>query len=219
MPAAGDEVRIPIAGEAFIAASAETPADTHGLVLFAHGSGSSRFSPRNRYVAQVLRDAGFGTMLLDLLTVPEDVLDQRTAEFRFDVDLLAERLIAATRWVDQQPELASLPLGYFGASTGAAAALVGAARLPAKVAAIVSRGGRPDLAGADLRAVHAPTLLIVGGADPEVIALNRQAMDSLTVERELVIVPGATHLFAEPGALEEVATLAGDWFVRHLSDA
>jgi dienelactone hydrolase len=209
------EIQIPIGEGAFISASADLPSQPRGLVLFAHGSGSSRMSPRNRYVAQVLRDARFGTFLMDLLTEREDVLDQRTAEFRFDIDLLAERLGMATRWVRRQAGLESVPLGYFGASTGAAAALVAAARLPEIVAAVVSRGGRPDLAGAHLKAVRAPTLLIVGGADTQVIELNRLAMESLQSEHELVIVPNATHLFEEPGALEEVARLARDWFVQY----
>lgn len=208
------EVRIPIGDDAFISASEDLPARPRGLVLFAHGSGSSRMSPRNRFVAQVLRDAEFGTFLLDLLTEREDVLDRRTAEYRFDIDLLAARLSVATRWVRRQAGLDAVPIGYFGASTGAAAALVAAATAPAEIGAIVSRGGRPDLAGAHLRAVRAPTLLIVGGADTEVIMLNRRAMQELRAEHELVIVPGATHLFEEPGALEDVARLARDWFER-----
>lgn len=212
---ADSEVRIPIRGGAFVSASQALPARARGLVVFAHGSGSSRLSPRNRFVAQSLSEARLATLLLDLLTTEEEAIDERTAEFRFDIEFLAERLRAATAWSRCQPELASLPLGYFGASTGAAAALVAAAATPTEVAAIVSRGGRPDLAGAHLRAVRAPTLLIVGGADTDVIALNRRAMSALAVEHELVIVPRATHLFEEPGALEEVARLARDWFVRH----
>jgi len=208
------DVRIPIDG-AFMAGTLDVPAHPLGLVVFAHGSGSSRSSPRNRFVARMLGDAALGTLLLDLLTAREESLDRVDARFRFNIALLADRLAVATRWARVQPELTSLPLGYFGASTGAAAALVAAAESPAGIAAIVSRGGRPDLAGAHLRAVRAPTLLIVGGDDPEVITLNRRAMRELSVERELVIVPGATHLFEEPGALEEVARLAGDWFVRH----
>jgi dienelactone hydrolase len=213
------EIQIPIADGAFIAASQHLPAELQGLVLFAHGSGSSRMSPRNQFVARLLQAAGFGTFLLDLLTMQEDLLDRQTAEFRFDIDLLANRLVTATRWVRRQPGLESTPLGYFGASTGAAAALVAAAALPSTVAAVVSRGGRPDLAGAHLGAVRAPTLLIVGGADPQVITLNRRALEALEVERELVIVPGATHLFEEPGALETVAHLARDWFVRQFRSA
>ena len=211
------EVQIRIAGGGVIAASQDLPAQLRGLVLFAHGSGSSRMSPRNQFVAQVLQRAGFGTFLLDLLTEQEDAIDRKTAEFRFDIDLLADRLVTATRWVRQQAGLASLPLGYFGASTGAAAALVAAAALPSTVAAVVSRGGRPDLAGGHLQAVRAPTLLIVGGEDTQVITLNRRAMKSLQVENELVIVPGATHLFEEPGALEAVARYARDWFVRQFT--
>lgn len=209
-----EEVRIPI-GEGsveFISASVDVPAQPRGVVLFAHGSGSSRMSPRNRFVAQVLREAGLGFVLLDLLTTREDAVDLRTAEFRFNIELLAERLETATRWVRRQAGLETVPLGYFGASTGAAAALIAAARQPEAIAAVVSRGGRPDLAGAHLRAVRAPTLLIVGGADTEVIALNRRALEALACERELVIVPGATHLFEEPGTLEQVALLARDWF-------
>ncbi len=211
------EMRIPIGAQEYLSASVGLSEQPRGVVLFAHGSGSSRLSPRNRFVAQVLHEAGLCTVLLDLLTAREDAIDRRTAEFRFDIDLLAERLGIATQWVGRHEELRSLPLGYFGASTGAAAALVAAARLPGAVAAVVSRGGRPDLAGNDLLAVRAPTLLIVGGDDPQVIALNRRAMTLLAVERELVVVPGATHLFEEPGTLEEVARLARDWFVRHFS--
>lgn len=209
------DVEIPIADGASIAATQHLPTELRGLVLFAHGSGSSRFSPRNQFVAQLLQAAGLGTYLLDLLTAQEDLIDQQTAELRFDIDLLANRLVSATRWVRRQPGLESIPLGYFGASTGAAAALVAAAALPATVGAVVSRGGRPDLAGARLRAVRAPTLFIVGGADPQVITLNRRALETLEVEHELVIVPGATHLFEEPGALEAVAHFARDWFLRH----
>jgi dienelactone hydrolase len=174
-------------------------------------------SPRNRFVAGVLQDAALGTLLLDLLTLDEEVVDRENASFRFDIELLAERLAAATRWVQSQPSLGSIPLGYFGASTGAAAALVAAATMSTAIAAIVSRGGRPDLAGAALAEVQAPTLLIVGGADPDVITLNRRAARQLQVEHELIIVPGATHLFEEAGTLEEVASLARSWFVRHFS--
>lgn len=172
-------------------------------------------SPRNQFVARILREAELGTFLLDLLTEHEEQIDQETAELRFDIGLLADRLRTATTWAREQPSLASVPLGYFGASTGAAAALVAAATSPSRVAAIVSRGGRPDLAGPHLRAVHVPTLLIVGGADTEVIVLNRRAMRQLAAPHELVIVPGATHLFEEPGALEEVARLAREWFLRY----
>lgn len=211
------EVRIPVGAGAFIAATLAVPARPLGLVVFAHGSGSSRKSPRNQFVADFLGDADLGTLLVDLLTDPEESVDRETLTFRFNIELLSERLAAATRWARGQLGLASVPLGYFGASTGAAAALIAAARLPADVAAIVSRGGRPDLARLDLQAVRAPTLLIVGGDDPEVIELNRRAMRELRAEHELVIVPGATHLFEEPGALEQVAALARDWFVRYFT--
>jgi putative phosphoribosyl transferase len=211
------EVRIPVGRGALISASLDLPDRPSGLVLFAGESGSSRTSPRNRFVVHTLGDAGLGTMLLDLLTLHEEDVDRETLELRFDIDLLAERLAAATRWVRRQTDLFFVPLGYFAASTGAAAALVAAAAAPTEVAAIVSRGGRPDLAGRSLRAVHTPTLLIVGEDDPGVIALNRRAMRQLAGEHELVIIPGATHLFEEPGALEEVASLARDWFVRHFT--
>jgi putative phosphoribosyl transferase len=192
------------------------PERTTGLVLFAHGSGSSRHSPRNRYVAQVLQDAGLATLLIDLLTPDEERVDMRTAQLRFDIGLLAEHLVGATDWLNQQPDTSQLRVGYFGASTGGGAALVAAAQLPQAVGAVVSRGGRPDLAGPALPQVQAPTLLIVGGNDVPVIAMNQQAMAQLRAEKQLAIVPGATHLFEEPGALEEVARLARDWFLRYL---
>ena len=188
------------------------PPHAPGVILFAHGSGSSRLSPRNNYVARVLRDAGLATLLMDLLTEEED----RDYETRFDIDLLTRRLVAASRWIGKQPQSRGLAIGYFGASTGAAAALNAAARLGGAVGAVVSRGGRPDLADA-LDRVQAPTLLIVGGLDTEVIALNRQAYAQLRGEKELTIVPGATHLFEEPGTLEQVAELAARWFTRHLA--
>jgi putative phosphoribosyl transferase len=189
------------------------PAQASGIVLFAHGSGSSRHSPRNRFVAGTLRAYGIATLLMDLLTQREEEIDEQTAELRFDIPLLAKRLVGATHWVLQQPELRGLRIGYFGASTGAAAALVAAAQMPGVVSAVVSRGGRPDLAGNALGSVVAPTLLLVGGNDWEVIALNEQAMEQLgCMEKKLDIVPGATHLFEEPGALEEVARRATDWF-------
>lgn len=193
------------------------PEKSQGLVLFAHGSGSSRHSPRNQFVAELLNDGGLATLLLDLLTPQEEAIDRATAELRFDIGLLAGRLVAVTRWVRAQAPLEGLNLGYFGASTGAAAALVAAAALPDEIDAVVSRGGRPDLAGEYLRAVRAPTLLIVGGADRPVIGLNRQASALMSVERQLVIVPGATHLFEEPGALAEVARLSRTWFQRYLT--
>jgi pimeloyl-ACP methyl ester carboxylesterase len=196
------------------------PSGASGVVVFAHGSGSSRHSPRNRFVAQTLREAGLGTLLLDLLTAAEETEDVQTADYRFDIDLLAERVVGATDWLAGQAATADLPLGYFGASTGAAAALVAAARRPERVRAVVARGGRPDLAANDLPHVRAPTLLIVGGNDLPVIGLNRQALDRLgSREKELHVVPGASHLFEEPGALEEVARLAADWFTRHLARA
>jgi putative phosphoribosyl transferase len=187
------------------------PDDAQAIVLFAHGTGSSRFSPRNRFVADELNGAGLATLLIDLLTPEEEHAERVTRHLRFDIGLLAERLLAAT-----DAEQSGLPLGYFGASTGAAAALVAAAERPKRVGAVVSRGGRPDLAGEALGRVLAPTLLIVGGDDRLVLELNREAMEQLGAERELEIVPGATHLFEEPGALERVAELARDWFTRHL---
>ena len=197
----------------------EVPPGAHGVVLFAHGSGSSRKSPRNRLVAASLRGAGLGTLLLDLLTADEERADEVTRHLRFDIGMLAERLVAAADWLSQQRRTASLRLGCFGASTGAGAALVAAAVRPEVVGAVVSRGGRPDLAGAALPLVKAPTLLIVGGADEEVISLNRQAMAAMVAPVRLEIVPGATHLFEEPGALEAVSALAGRWFDEHLGAA
>jgi putative phosphoribosyl transferase len=192
------------------------PDEPKGLVIFAHGSGSGRNSPRNRFVADALNTAGLATLLLDLLTPQEEALDRRTAELRFDISLLARRLIGATDWVRSQPALNDYRLAYFGASTGAAAALVAAAIVPGEIFAVVSRGGRPDLAGQYLARVHAPTLLVVGGNDREVLALNRRASARMTADRQIVVVPGATHLFEEPGALEEVARLSRYWFVQHL---
>jgi len=199
--------------------SLAVPDGAQGLVLFAHGSGSSRHSPRNQYVARALRRAGLGTLLMDLLTAEEEMTDQYMRHLRFDIELLAMRLLGATDWLRQQSQTHDLAIGYFGASTGAGAALLAAAERPDQVRAVVSRGGRPDLAGPALIRVHTPTLLIVGGADTPVIDLNERAMELLEVEKELRIVPGATHLFEEPGALEEVARLAADWFVRHLVPA
>jgi putative phosphoribosyl transferase len=193
------------------------PDGARGVVLFAHGSGSGRHSPRNRYVAQTLRGAGLATLLIDLLTPEEEEVDLRTRHLRFDIGLLAERLVGATDWLAQDPDTRDLPVGYFGASTGAGAALVAAAQRQDIVGAVVSRGGRPDLAADDLSRVRAPTLLIVGGNDVPVIGMNREALAQLRAEKKLEIVPGATHLFEEPGALEEVARLAAGWFVRYLS--
>ncbi|MCR2830576.1 MAG: dienelactone hydrolase family protein [Acidithiobacillus ferrooxidans] len=187
------------------------PENALGLVLFAHGSGSSRLSPRNNYVAQVLRDGGIATLLFDLLTEEED----RVYATRFDIGLLSERLALATRWTQRQPEAAGLPLGYFGASTGAAAALRAAAQFGDAIAAVVSRGGRPDLTGPAISRVTAPTLLIIGGLDDVVIGMNETAYAELRAEKQMVIVPGATHLFEEPGTLEEAASLALAWFQRH----
>jgi pimeloyl-ACP methyl ester carboxylesterase len=187
-----------------------------GLVLFAHGSGSGRQSPRNRYVAAVLQNAGLATVLVDLLTHREEQVDSRTGELRFDIALLAGRVIAMNDWLVEHEPTNGLGVGLFGASTGAAAALVGAAARPVSVAAVVSRGGRPDLAGADLRSVRQPTLLIVGRRDEIVLELNRLAMKELAGEANLEIVEGASHLFEEPGSLEHVADLARDWFLRHL---
>jgi pimeloyl-ACP methyl ester carboxylesterase len=191
------------------------PEAASGIVLFAHGSGSSRHSPRNRQVAASLNQAQLGTLLVDLLTPAEERLDLVTAEHRFDINLLARRLVGAIDWLRRGPA-ESLPIGLFGASTGAAAALVAAAARPEDVGAVVSRGGRPDLAGPALPRVRAPTLLIVGGADPVVLELNEQAFELLQTEKQLVVIPGATHLFEEPGALQEVARLAADWFTKHL---
>ena len=191
--------------------------DARGTVLFAHGSGSSRHSPRNRFVAEVLQNAGYATLLMDLLTAEEETLDERTAALRFDIDLLARRLIGATWWLQDQPETAKLPVGYFGASTGAAAALVAAADVTDLVSAVVSRGGRPDLAGDALHKVIAPTLLIVGGDDTQVVELNRKAFSLMPAEKKLEVVPGASHLFEEPGALEFVAEFAKTWFDLYLS--
>lgn len=192
------------------------PACPRGLVIFAHGSGSSRGSPRNRYVAGELRGRGFATLLTDLLTADEEAAEAQTGHLRFDIAFLAERLAAVRNWLLQRSDVRHLPLGFFGASTGAAAALVVAADHPEAARAIVSRGGRPDLAAPALPRVRAPTLLIVGGNDGPVIRLNREAFTHLTCAKDLVIVPGATHLFEEPGALEEVARLAAGWFARHL---
>jgi dienelactone hydrolase len=193
------------------------PRTPSGLVVFAHGSGSSRFSSRNQYVAGVLNDAGMATLLFDLLTADENRVDERTREYRFDIELLARRLAGSIDWLDRQRDVARLPIGLFGASTGAAAALIAAAERPDNVAAVVSRGGRPDLAERALAFVRAPTLLIVGSLDGVVIDMNRSAAAQLTCPHHLHIVPGATHLFEEPGKLEEVARLARDWFAEHFA--
>lgn len=214
---ASREVRIPCAG-AWLYGDLVVPTGAQGVVLFAHGSGSGRHSARNRQVAQALQHAGIATLLFDLLTVEEEQVDIHTREHRFDIALLTGRMQQATEWVFAQPGLERAPVGYFGASTGSAAALIAAARLGNRIAAVVSRGGRPDLAGpVALAAVTAPTLLIVGGADEEVITLNEQAYDHLRCEKRLEIVPGATHLFEERGTLEQVADLAATWFNTHLA--
>jgi putative phosphoribosyl transferase len=211
-------VRVPV-GLVTLQANLTLPEGARGVVLFAHGGGSSRHSPRNRHVARLLNEAKLATLLTDLLTSDEEAIDVRTAHLRFDIGLLAERLIGATDWLTQYPDTRDLRIGYFGASTGTGAALVAAAERPQVVGAIVSRGGRPDLAGSALLRVRAPTLLIVGGNDFQVIELNQAAFAQLRCEKQLVIVPGATHLFEEPGTLDEVARLAREWFERHLMQA
>ena len=211
-------VSIPVGGDSIVG-DLVIPAHAAGIVIFAHGSGSGRFSSRNRFVARTLNAGGFATLLLDLLTEQEDRVDQLTAELRFDIPLLSRRVMAAVDWARADARTRELPIGLFGASTGAAAALVAAAARPGAVAAVVSRGGRPDLAGSMLEGVQAPTLLIVGGADTVVIELNRLAMERLHCTRKLSIVPAATHLFEEPGALEQVCSLASGWFEKHLQAA
>ena len=192
------------------------PGQAEGLVLFAHGSGSSRHSQRNQYVAQVMREAGIGTLLFDLLTREEEKIDLQTRHLRFDIDLLARRLVDATKWVKKQKETAPLRIGYFASSAGGGAALVAAAEMGDDIGAVVSRGGRSDMAGEALSRVVAPTLLIVGGLDDVILRLNEEALGKLQCMKELKIVPDATHLFEEPGKMEEVARLAADWFQRHL---
>jgi len=204
-------------GEAVLAGDLAIPSEPSGVVVFAHGSGSSRHSPRNRAVAAVLQDAGLATLLMDLLTEEEERVDLQSAELRFDLDLLARRLVGAARWLADQPATEGLPIGYFGASTGGGAALVAAADHPQAIGAVVSRGGRPDLAGDALPRVAAPTLLIVGGNDTLVLDLNRQALERIGAEKRLEVVPGASHLFEEPGTLERVAILAAGWFTRPLA--
>jgi putative phosphoribosyl transferase len=209
-------VTVPV-GNVSLDGTMGVPEHAHGIVLFAHGSGSSRFSPRNRYVARVFRDAGLGTLLLDLLSRAEEEVDEITRHHRFDIGMLADRLVAAVEWLNQQPDARDLPVGLFGASTGGGAALVAAARIPARVHAVVSRGGRPDLAGDALPHVAAPTLLIVGEHDEPVIEMNEDARGRIRSSVRLVIVPGATHLFEEVGTLEKVAHLARDWFLERLA--
>ncbi|HJO01878.1 MAG TPA: dienelactone hydrolase family protein [Candidatus Woesearchaeota archaeon] len=192
------------------------PKNAKAIILFAHGSGSSRFSPRNQYVAQVLYKAGLATLLMDLLTKEEELIDEQTGEIRFNIEFLADRLIGATTWLKKNSEAKKLAVGYFGSSTGAGAALIAAAKYPADIKTIVSRGGRPDLAMPYLKKVKASVLLIVGGNDIPVIRMNKEAMKHLSIEKKLEIVPGATHLFEEPGKLEEVAKLAAGWFTKHM---
>ena len=203
-------------GAAVLAGDLRVPADAAGLVIFAHGSGSSRFSPRNRGVAAVLEEGGFATLLLDLLTRDEEAVDDYSREYRFDIDRLGRRVVAATDWTAARRDLAHLPVAFFGASTGAAAALIAAAERPQIARAVISRGGRPDLAGDALPRVHAPTLLIVGGDDEPVIRLNEEARRRMHATVALQIIPRATHLFEEPGALDQVSRLATDWCRRHL---
>jgi len=210
-----NEVRIP-AGRVTLDGNLTIVDAATAIVLFVHGSGSSRHSPRNQFVARTLNNAGLATLLFDLLTAEEEGIDARTAELRFNIELLGERLVHATKWAKQQEQTRNLRIGYFGSSTGGAAALVAAAEIPQDVGAVVSRGGRPDLAGEALPKVQAPTLLIVGGNDDIVIELNEQARDRMRCEVKLEIVPGATHLFEEAGALERVAQLASDWFVNRI---
>jgi putative phosphoribosyl transferase len=213
-----EERRITVAsGSIVLEGNLGIPDGARGIVLFAHGSGSGRHSPRNRYVARMLRQANLATLLIDLLTAEEEAIDLQTRHLRFDIGLLAGRLVGATDWLTQNPDTRNLRVGCFGASTGAGAALVAAAERPELVGALVLRGGRPDLAGQALPRVVAPTLLIVGGNDLPVIRLNREALEQLRTEKELKIVPGATHLFEEPGMLEEVARLAAEWFVGYLN--
>jgi len=204
------------AGDVFLKGDICIPNDSHGLVLFVHGSGSSRSSPRNRYVAEELNKKGIATLLFDLLTQDEEIIDEQTSHLRFDIELLTRRLIETTRWVQKDSKLGKLNIGYFGASTGAAAALVAAAEQPNLVKAVVSRGGRPDLAGSKLDKVKCPTLLIVGGCDGTVIEMNKDAFSRLKSEKKLLIISDATHLFEEKGKLEEVAVRACNWFLKHL---
>jgi putative phosphoribosyl transferase len=209
------KIKIPV-GNVEVEGSLSIPSDTKGIVIFAHGSGSGRFSPRNQYVAKQFNAREIGTLLFDLLTREEEQIDMVTAEYRFNISLLAKRLIGATEWLKNDPQTRSFKFGYFGASTGAAAALIAAAMLPIDIKAVVSRGGRPDLAGEFLPRVVTPTLFLVGSLDTEVIELNRQAMAQMSSEKKIVIIPGATHLFEELGKLEEVAKLSIDWFTHYL---
>lgn len=211
-------IRVPI-GDQWLQGDLGIPGVPHGIVLFAHGSGSSRKSPRNQYVARVLERRGLATLLIDLLTPDEETIDDRTAQYRFDIEMLTDRLVTIVDWLRRRNDTSSLPIGLFGASTGGGAALMAAAARPREIGAVVSRGGRPDLAGTSLARVTSPTLLIVGGLDTPVIEMNRDAMRQMHAEVTLEIVPGATHLFEEPGTLERVAELAGNWFSRCLQPA
>lgn len=204
------------AGKSILKGSLCIPKKAYGVVLFAHGSGSSRLSPRNQYVSRILRKAGLASLLFDLLTEEEEEIDSANAELRFNIELLSKRLIGATDWIMESSEARKLKLGYFGASTGAAAAIVAASERPDVIKAVVSRGGRPDLAGEALRKVKAPTLLMVGARDTLVLDLNREALNQLNTEKSLVTISGATHLFEEPGKLEEVARVAAEWFKKYL---
>ncbi|HUQ04772.1 MAG TPA: alpha/beta family hydrolase [Kofleriaceae bacterium] len=206
-------------GDASVEGDLVTVDRSHGTVIFAHGSGSSRFSPRNRHVARALQSRGLSTLLVDLLTIEEERSERVTRHLRFNVDMLARRLVGVTAWLMTMPAHASMPIGYFGASTGAAAALIAAAHAPTQIAAIVSRGGRPDLAGDSLPAVRAPTLLVVGGSDTDVLVLNRRAQSAIRTTAQLEVIPGATHLFEEPGALDRVARVASEWFLHHFDAA
>jgi putative phosphoribosyl transferase len=205
-------------GDATVEGNLTMPHNARGIVVFAHGSGSSRFSPRNQFVSKEFNKARIGTLLFDLLTRKEEEKDIVTAEYRFNINLLAKRLVAASEWLKKTPKINQLSFGYFGASTGAAAAIIAAAKLSKDVKTVVSRGGRPDLAADYLPQVKAPTLLLVGGLDVEVIELNKQAMDQMSAPKKLIIIPGATHLFEEPGKLEEVAKISTDWFIRYLKE-
>jgi len=210
------EIAIPI-NDIKLYGNLNVPDETQGLVVFVHGSGSSRFSPRNQFVANIINQAGLATLLFDLLTQEEEVIDQQTRQLRFDIPLLTERLINVTDWLTKQSRLKNLSLGYFGSSTGAAAALIGAAELSDLIKAVVSRGGRTDLANQFLHKVKAATLFIAGEHDETIIQMNKESLAKITTEKELVIIPGATHLFEEPGALEQVADYATEWFLRYLT--
>lgn len=210
------QVKIPVSKTTSIEGNLTIPLNAKAVIIFAHGSGSGRFSPRNQYVAKIFNQAGLATLLVDLLTSEEETVDVDTGEFRFNINLLAKRLISATEWLKLDAKTSDCVYGYFGASTGAAAALIAAAKLASDIKAVVSRGGRPDLAADYLQEVRAPTLFLVGGLDSVVLELNQKAMDRMVAKKELFIIPGATHLFEEGGKLEEVAKLSTEWFKRYL---